>query len=48
MPEFDKNAAYIWTIVAIGLIVPLALAVFAAARVYLAKKRLERLRGDKD
>lgn len=48
MPEFDKNAAYIWTIVVIGLIVPLALAAFASARVHLAKKRLERLRPDDD
>lgn len=44
MPDFDKNAGYIWAIVLIGVIVPLLLAVYAAARARMAKARLERFR----
>lgn len=43
MPEFDKNAAYIWAIFAIGLAVPVALTVYACLRTRTAKRRLERL-----
>ncbi len=43
MPEFDKNAAYIWACYAIGalLILGAALQVVLAAR--SARKRLEKL-----
>ncbi len=43
MPEFDKNAAYIWVLVGLGLALPLLLAVYTNVRVKLAKRRLERL-----
>jgi len=46
MPEFDKNAAFIWTILALGIALPILLALYAAIRVRLAKKRLERLQNE--
>ncbi len=44
LPEFDKNAAFIWTIIGLGLALPVFLAVYAAIRERLAKRRLERMR----
>lgn len=46
MPEFDKNAGFIWAIFAIGIAVPVLLALFASARASLSKQRLERLKKD--
>ncbi len=46
MPEFDKNAGYIWTIVAIGVVVPLLMLAYSMIKVSLAKRRLERLEAD--
>ena len=46
MPEFDKNAEYIWAIVLIGLIVPVLLGIYAAVRARIAKARLERLQSE--
>ena len=48
MPEFDKNAAYIWACYAIGalLILGLTLQVLLAAR--SARKRLEKLSPGED
>jgi len=43
LPEFDKNAGYLWTIVAIGVIVPVLLSLYAGLRARAAKARLERL-----
>lgn len=48
MPEFDKNAAYLWAIVLIGLIVPALLAAYALVRVRLNRARLERLNAQED
>lgn len=48
MPEFDKNAAYIWAIVLIGLIVPALLAAYAFAKVKMARARLTRLQAQED
>ncbi|MEP1145199.1 MAG: hypothetical protein ABJH52_15875 [Henriciella sp.] len=48
MFEFDKNAPFIWTIVALGLAVPLLLTVYAVLRARFAKARLERLRRAED
>lgn len=48
MPEFDKNAGYIWTIVVIGVGVPILLSVYAAMRSRLARARLERLRAQEE
>lgn len=48
MPEFDKNAGYIWAIVLIGLIVPVLLGIYAAVRARIAKARLERLQSEDD
>lgn len=46
LPEFDKNAAYIWTIIALGVALPILLAVYASLRVSAAKRRLQRLQDD--
>lgn len=48
MPEFDKNAGYIWAMVAIGLAVPFLLSLYAAMRVRLSKARLDRLKAQED
>lgn len=48
MPEFDKNAAFIWAIFAIGVAVPVVLALFASVRVSLSKQRLDRLKQEED
>jgi len=44
LPEFDKNAAFIWAIIGLGLALPILLATYAAVRERLAKRRLERMR----
>ena len=44
LPEFDKNAAFIWAIIGLGLALPILLALYAAVRERLAKRRLERMR----
>jgi heme exporter protein D len=43
LPVFDDNAAFIWTIYAIGLVVPVLLVVYCAVRVRCARRRLEHL-----
>ena len=48
MPEFDKNAGYIWAIVMIGVVVPILLSVYAAFRARMARARLERLQAQDD
>ena len=48
MPEFDKNAGYIWAIVIIGLVIPALLALYAVAKTRMAKARLARLQADED
>jgi len=48
MPEFDKNAGYIWAIVAIGVIVPVALTAYAVIRAQLSKARLDRLQSHEE
>lgn len=48
MPEFDKNAGYIWAIVIIGVGVPILLSVYAALRARMARARLERLQSQED
>ncbi|MCF6328249.1 MAG: hypothetical protein L3J02_00390 [Henriciella sp.] len=44
LPEFDKNAAFLWAITGLGLALPILLAIYAAVRERLAKRRLERMR----
>ncbi len=44
LPEFDKNAAFIWAIIALGIGLPILLAIYAGLRARLARRRLERLR----
>lgn len=44
MPEFDKNAEFIWAIFALGVAIPLMMALFAGLRARLARQRLERLK----
>ena len=48
MPDFDKNAAYIWAIVALGLATPILLSAYSHLREILARKRLQRMRGEED
>ena len=48
LPVFDDNAAFIWTIYAIGLIVPLGLLGYCLMRARLAKRRLERLQAERN
>ncbi|MEM7327872.1 MAG: hypothetical protein AAF437_03970 [Pseudomonadota bacterium] len=48
MPEFDKNAGYIWAIVIIGVGVPILLSLYAAMRARMARARLERLRAEEE
>ena len=48
MFEFDKNAPYLLTIVALGLSVPLLLTAYALLRARLSKARLERLQSKED
>lgn len=45
LPEFEQNAAFIWTIFAIGLIVPALLGLYAGLKARFAKRRLDRLKG---
>ena len=42
----DDNAAFLWTIIALGIALPLGLGVYAALRARTARARLERLRED--
>ncbi len=44
MLGFDKNAAYLLTIIGLGLALPLLLTLYAVIKTRMAKKRLERLR----
>ncbi|MEL6829240.1 MAG: hypothetical protein AAFO63_03790 [Pseudomonadota bacterium] len=44
MPEFDKNAAYLWAIISLGLALPTLLIAYSHVRLALARRRLERLR----
>ena len=48
MPDFDKNAGYIWAVVVIGLVVPIMMGIYATARARAAKARLERLQAEDD
>ncbi|GEM_PF-2275169 len=44
LPEFDKNAGYIWAIVGLGIILPVILTIYTQIRVRLSLRRLERYR----
>jgi len=48
MPEFDKNAAYLWTIIGLGIAVPVLLSAYALLRAKLSKDRLKRLQDGED
>ena len=48
MPEFDKNAAYIWALIMLGVGLPIVLAIYASIRERLARRRLERMRSEDD
>lgn len=43
-PEFDKNAAYIWAIVGLGIALPIMLTIYTQIRLRLSLRRLERYR----
>ena len=40
----DDNAAFLWTIISMGIALPILLSVYAIIRASAAKARLERLR----
>ena len=48
MPEFDKNAAFLWALIGLGIGVPLLLAIYASLRARFAKARLLRLQNRED
>ena len=48
LPVFEQNAAYIWAIYAIGVVVPVGLTVFALMRARMAKRRLDRLQAERE
>jgi len=43
MPVFDKNAAYLWAIIWLGVMIPVLMAAGALLRTHLARKKLDRL-----
>lgn len=43
----DKNAAFLWSIIIMGVALPVLLSVYVTIRARLAKARLERMREDK-
>lgn len=43
----DKNAAFLWSIIIMGIAVPVLLGLYVTIRTRLAKARLERMREDK-
>ena len=48
MPEFDKNAAYLWAIIGLGIAIPAVMTVYALLRAKLSKARLNRLQNRED
>lgn len=46
IPEFDKNAAYIWAIVAFGLATPVLIGLYAILRARYAAARLKQVEND--
>ncbi|MEM7493806.1 MAG: hypothetical protein AAF296_10515 [Pseudomonadota bacterium] len=42
----DDNAVFLWTIIVLGIALPLGLSGYAAFRARIARARLERLRED--
>ncbi|MEM1390991.1 MAG: hypothetical protein AAGG45_07900 [Pseudomonadota bacterium] len=42
----DDNATFLWTIILMGIAMPICLAGYAALRSHMARTRLERLRED--
>lgn len=48
MPEFDKNAAYLWTIIGLGVGIPVLLTLYALLRAKLSKAKLQRLQKGED
>ena len=48
MFEFDKNAAYLWALIGLGIGVPFLLAIYALLRAKLSKARLMRLQDHED
>ena len=46
MPEFDKNAGFLWAIILLGVLIPLLLTGFAWLRAHFAHKRLQRLQSE--
>ncbi|MEC7291044.1 MAG: hypothetical protein VXW22_13225 [Pseudomonadota bacterium] len=40
MPEFDKNAAYLWAIIGLGVGIPVLLTLYAWLRAKLTKAKL--------
>lgn len=43
----DKNAAFLWSIIIMGIALPFLLGLYSIIRVRLAKSRLDRMREEK-
>lgn len=48
MPEFDKNAAYLWAIIGLGIAIPVLMTAYALMRAKLSKARLEKMQSRED
>jgi len=48
MPDFGDDAAYVWSITILGLVLPVLMAGLSLLRVHMAKARLDRLKQEDD
>ena len=48
MPDFGDDAAYVWSITILGLILPVLMAGLSLLRVHMSKARLDRLKQEDD
>ncbi len=48
MPDFGDDAAYVWSITILGLVVPVLMAGLSLLRVHMSKARLDRLKQEDD
>ena len=48
MPDFGDDAAYVWSITILGLVLPVLMAGLSLLRVHISKARLDRLKQEDD
>lgn len=48
MPDFGDDAAYVWSITILGLVLPVLMAGLSLLRVHMSKARLDRLKQEDD